>query len=137
MDLPYILNFISEIAYLLVVFGLFFLFAVLKGRQAIMNVTVGLYLALLISLEFPGYDTLFSNLSSIQAMAAAKLSFFLFITLFTTALFFRIMPEEFQEERFESIGKKLLLTTGATILVMIFSFHVTPIAELMSPGTKK
>jgi hypothetical protein len=135
MDLSHFLNFLSEFAYMLVVFGLFFLFSVLKGRQAIMNVTVGLYLALLISTEFPNYDTLFSTLGSPGSIAAAKLGFFAFIALFTTALCYRIMPDEFRENKFESIGRKLLLTTGATILVMTFSFHVLPVTEFLVTGS--
>lgn len=135
MDLGQILLFFYETAYLLAIFLFLFLFALFKGRQAIMNLTVGLYLALLISLQFPGYDRLFSSLESGQALAAGKLVFFFFITLFTTALCYRIMPDAFREKRFESVGKKLLLTIGATILIMIFSFHVLPVTEFMTPGT--
>ena len=135
MDWGYVLNFIYEIAYFLGVFGLFLGLAVFKGRQAIMNVIVGLYLALLISSEFPNYKQIFSGLENSQSLAAAKLAFFAFITLFTTALCYRIMPDEFKEERFESLGRKLLLALGATILVMTFSFQVLPVTEFLTPGT--
>jgi len=135
MDLTYVLNFLSEFAYLLIVFSALLFFSIAKGRQAIMNLTVGLYLALLISIQFPGYDRLFSSLESAQSLAAAKLLFFFFITLFTTLLCWRIMPDEFQEKKFESFGKKLFLTTGATILIMSFSFQVLPVTELLTPGT--
>lgn len=135
MDLTYVLNFLSEFAYLLVVFMSLLFFSIVKGRQAIMNLIVGLYLALLISIEFPGYDRLFSSIDSMQGMAAARLLFFFFITLFTTLLCYRIMPDEFREKKFESFGKKLLLSIGATILIISFSFHVLPISELLSTGT--
>ena len=135
MDWGYILNFIYEIAYFLGVFSFFFVFAVFKGRQAIMNVIVGLYLALLISIEFPNYDQIFSGLESSQSLAAAKLAFFAFITLFTTTLCYRIMPDEFREQKFESFGKKILLALGASILVMTFSFQVLPVTEFLVPGT--
>lgn len=135
MDTSYVLNFLSEFAYLLVVFGLLLTFSITKGRQAIMNLMIGLYLALLISIEFPGYDRLFSSLETGQSLAAGKLLFFFFITLFTTALCYRIMPDEFREKKFESIGKKLLLTIGATVLIMAFSFQVLPVTEFMMPGT--
>ncbi len=134
MDLGHILLFMYETAYLLAVFMLLFVFAIFKGRQAIMNLTVGLYLALLISIEFPGYDRIFNGLEG-ASLAGGKLVFFFFITLFTTALCYRIMPDEFREKKFESFGKKLLLTIGATILIMIFSFHVLPVTEFMTPGT--
>ncbi|MFT7644420.1 MAG: hypothetical protein ACI9BF_000063 [Candidatus Paceibacteria bacterium] len=135
MDWGYILNFLYEIAYLLGVFGFFLFFSIFKGRQAIINVTVGLYLALLISIEFPGYDVIFRSIESTASLAAAKLTFFALITLLTTILCYRIMPDEFREENFESLGKKLLLAAGASILVMTFSFNVLPVTEFLTPGT--
>lgn len=135
MDFGYVLTFIYEFAYFLAVFFFFLLLALLQGRQAIMNVIIGLYLALLISVQFPSYDLLFSNLNSAQSLAAGQLGFFLLITLLTTALCFRIMPDEFKEKRFESLGRKLLLTFSATALVMIFSFDVLPVTEFLVPGT--
>ncbi len=134
MDFSNLLKFIYEFAYFLSVFGLFLAFAIFKGRQAVMNIIVGLYLALLISIEFPNYEQLFGGMVG-QEMALAKLAFFAFITLFTTALCYRIMPDEFREDKFESFGKKLLLAIGATILVMTFSFHVLPVTEFLTPGT--
>lgn len=135
MDLGYVLNFMYEIAYFLAVFLLFAVFAIFKGRQAIINLIVGLYLALLISLQFPGYEQLFGDLGSSQATAAAKLGLFAFITLFTTALCYRIMPDEFRENRFESVGRKLILALAATVLVMAFSFQVLPVTEFLTPGS--
>ncbi len=58
MDWNFVLNILSELAYLLIVFGVMLVIAVFKGRQAIMNLVFGLYLALLISLQFPYYDAL-------------------------------------------------------------------------------
>jgi|AntRauTorcE11897_2_1112592.scaffolds.fasta_scaffold06588_4 hypothetical protein len=135
MDFGYILSLLYEIAYFLAVFFLFFLFALLKGRQAIMNVIIGLYFALLISLTFPYYDFIFGTLTSTHSIAAGQLGFFALITLLTTALCFRIMPDEFREKRFESFGRKLLLVFGATALVMVFSFNVLPVTEFLVPGT--
>lgn len=135
MNWSYLINFTIEISYLLLVFGIFLGFAVFKGRQAIMNLMVGLYLALLISIEFPFYDKVIGGLETAQSIAVAKLGFFAIITALTTMLFYRIMPDEFRENKFESLGKKLLLSAGATILLMIFSFHVLPVTEFLTPGT--
>jgi hypothetical protein len=135
MDLGYALTFLYEFAYFIAVFIVFFLFSILKGRQAIMNVIIGLYFTLLITLEFPNYDFILSGLASPQSIAAGQLGFFALVTLLTTALCFRIMPDEFKENRFESLGRKLLLTFGATSLVMIFSFNVLPVTEFLVPGT--
>jgi len=134
MDWGYILDLVYEFAYFIGVFIIFLMFAVFKGRQAVMNVIFGLYLALLITLEFPNYETLFGNQSGPVA-ALAQLGLFAFITLLTTALAWRVMPDEFREERFESLGKKTLLALGATVLVMIFSFNVLPVTEFLNPGT--
>lgn len=135
MDWGIVLNFIYEIAYFLAIFLLFMVFAIFKGRQAVMNLIVGLYLALLISLEFPNYEYITGNLESSQSIALAQLGFFAVVTLLTTTLCFRIMPDEFKENRFESFWKKLVLALGATILVLIFSFHVLPVTEFLEPGT--
>jgi hypothetical protein len=45
------------------------------------------------------------------------------------------MPEEFKEKKFETFGKKLLLSAAGTILVMLFSFHALPVTELLTPGS--
>ncbi|MEK7638861.1 MAG: hypothetical protein AAB388_01735 [Patescibacteria group bacterium] len=135
MDTAIILGFLSEIAYLLVVFGIMFTIAVFMGRQAIINLIIGLYLALLISLEFPYYEQLLGHLNSGESVAAAKLALFGLFTLITTWLSFRIMPDEFREKKIETLGKKFLLAGAATVLVMIFSFHVLPVTEFLTPGT--
>jgi hypothetical protein len=135
MDWVYLLNFLSEIAYLLVVFGVLLTFAIVKGRQATINSIVGLYLALLIALHFPWYDSWFAGLDSGHTRAGGKLGLFLFFSLLTTLLCYRIMPDEFKEQRFESLGKKALLAAAGTILVMIFRFHVLPVTAFMTPGT--
>ena len=135
MDWAYVLDFISEITYLLIVFGAFLLLTIAKGRQAIINVIVGLYLALLITIEFPYYDWLFQGIESDRTTAAMKLAFFAFITALTTLLCRRIMPDEFNEGKFESLGAKFLLAAGASILVLTFSFHVLPVTDFLTPGT--
>jgi hypothetical protein len=135
MDWGIILLFFYEIAYFLAIFGLLAVYAIFKGRQAIMNVIIALYFALLISIEFPYYDFVLRGLESAQGIAAMKLGFFAFITTLATVLCFRIMPDEFKENRFESMGKKLLLALTGTALVMTFSFHVLPVTEFLTPGT--
>jgi len=134
MNWIFVFDFLTEIAYVLFVFVLAIMFAIFVGRQAIMNLTVALYLALLIAIEFPNYNAIFGAADTPMA-AATKLGFFVVITLFTTALCYRIMPREFRENRFESIGRKLLLAFGVTILIVTFSFNVFPVAEFLTPGT--
>jgi hypothetical protein len=134
MDTTFFINFLSETAYLLIVFGCMLLFAIAKGRQATINLIIGLYLALLISLEFPYYNHMLGGLSS-EMVSAGKLAFFAVITGLMTFLCFRIMPNEFREKKFESLGKKLVHAASATILIMIFSFQVLPVTDFLTPGT--
>ena len=135
MDTTFFLNFISEIAYFLIVFGVLFAFAIFKGRQAIINIIVALYLALLISIEFPYYDQVLGSITGAMSVSAAKLSIFLVFTLLMTILCFRIMPDEFREMKLESLRKKFTYALLATVLVMIFSFNVLPVTEFLTPGT--
>jgi len=135
MDWGFILGFLIDIGYFLLIFSLLLGYSIFKGRQAIINLIMGLYIALLISIEFPYYDLILKNLESSQTIAVTKLIFFGSVTALATMLFFRIMPDEFRENRFESLGKKFILTISATVLVMIFSFHVLPVTEFLNPGT--
>lgn len=135
MNWPYILDFIYEISYFLSVFGVFLVYATFKGRQATINLIFGLYLALLTTDHFPFTDFLTGNLGSPLAQSVGKLTLFVLFTLLLTWVTARVMPEEFQEKKFESLGKKLLLAGVASVLVMAYSFHVLPITDFLSPGT--
>lgn len=134
MELSFFTSVVSESMYLIVVFLGFFFYATFRGRQALINVIVGLYFALLISLEFPYYET-FGSSGGDGSESIIRLVLFAVFTILSTMLFHRIMPDEFEEKKFESVGKKLLLAAAATVLVMIFSFHVLPITEFITPGS--
>ena len=135
MDTDIILSTVKELAYLLGVFGFFLLYATVRGRQAVINLVIGLYFALLISLEFPYYDTLLAHAGDAHSIAIGKVVIFAIFTILATLLIKRIMPSEYKENKFESFHKKLLLAIGGTILIMIYSFHVLPVTEFLTPGT--
>lgn len=135
MDFSDLLHFAYECLYFLVVFGVFVILAIAKGRQALITIIAGLYLALLLSIQFPFYDKLLSFTSSATNIALLKLGSFLSFTTFAVLLFVRIMPSEFRENKFESFGKKLLLALLATVLVMVYSFTILPVAEFLNPDT--
>lgn len=132
MDAAVILDFIKEIAFLLIVFGVFIGIAVAKGKQTLINVIMGLYLGLLLSLEFPYYENISGGAGS---ESIVKLSIFVAFTALATWLFNRLMPREFDEKAFQGFGMKFLFASGATILVMAFSFNVLPVTEFLMPGT--
>lgn len=135
MDTTTILNTLQELAYLLGTFGFFIVYATVRGRQAVINLVVGLYFALLISLEFPYYDALLAHAGDAHSVAIAKIVIFAVFTVLATLLMKRIMPDEYKEKKFESFHKKIMLAIGGTILIMVFSFHVLPVTEILTPGT--
>jgi len=114
---------------------LFMLWATIKGRQALINVIIALYLALLLLIEFPFTSYLTDNLGSSVAQSGGQLVLFAVFTIMMTWLCHRIMPDEFREKRFESYFKKMLLAAAASILVMAFSFQVLPVTDFLTPGT--
>lgn len=135
MDTATVWGFIQECLYLLIVFGVFFVYTMSKGRQSITNLILGLYFALLISLEFPYYDLILGNTSNAKSEAILSIIVFTTFTIFATVLFARLMPREYDEGKFEGFGKKVLLAASATVLVMIFSYHVLPVTDIITPGS--
>jgi hypothetical protein len=135
MDTASLIHTLSESAYFLVV-SLFFLgLGMFKGRQALINITCGLYFALLISIHFPYYEKLLGSIERVSVQSGVKLIFFAALTFIFTKLFKRLMPSEYQEGKFESFHKKILLAGGASILVLAFSFNVLPVGEFLTTDT--
>jgi len=135
MDYSFAATLFQESLYLIIVFSIFFIFAIKKGRQTVTNIILGLYLALLISIEFPFYDTLLSGTSSPSSEAILRLIMFGIFSTITTLLFARILPREYDEGSFEGFGRKFMLAAGGTILVMIYSYHVLPVTDFIIPGS--
>ncbi|MFN3188645.1 MAG: hypothetical protein ACK42D_03860 [Candidatus Paceibacteria bacterium] len=135
MDTSYLLSLLQELTFLLAVFGLCLTYAIIKGRQALINLIMGLYFALLISLVFPYYETFIPATTSAYSGAVGRVVLFVIFALIATILITRLMPEEYREKKFESFGKKLMLAAAGTILIMAFSFHVLPVTEILTPGT--
>ncbi len=127
-----IINILSEFTYIIVVFVCFFSLTLFFGRQMLINIICGLFLALLLVDKFPYYDFLLKGLQNDVVILFIKILFFVIISIFSTLFFRRLMPPEFSEGRLESFWKKFFLAFGATILVMIFSFNVLPISEVLT-----
>ncbi len=135
MDTAYLFSLFQELVYIFCVFGFFLVWAIVRGRQSVINVIFGLYFALLISLEFPYYETFLPAGGSAHTLAIGKMLIFAIFTTVATILVARVMPSPFKEKKFESFFKKLLLALGGTILIMVYSFHVLPVTEFVTPGT--
>jgi hypothetical protein len=135
MDTAYLFSLLQELIYLFCVFGFFLGWAIIRGRQSLINIIFGLYFALLISLEFPYHETFLPNGASEYTIAVGKMVLFAIFTTVATILVARVMPSPFREKKFESFFKKFLLALAGTILIMIYSFHVLPVTEFVTPGT--
>ena len=133
MDTHDLIALLKESIFMVSVFGVFLLYAMAKGRYALVNVILALYLALLISIKFPYYSELAGNGG--QGGAVAKILIFLAFVIAGTILFRRHIPGDDYEPAFHGFAKKLLLATMGTILIMIFSFHALPVTEIITPGT--
>ncbi len=132
MDSASLIAFASESIYLLVVFGIFFILSIWKGRQFLINFICGLYLTLLSYREFPYFTKIFAGFSHENVVNSLKLLIFFVTTVLFTLLMKRLMPSEYQENRFESFPKKFLLATVATLLVLLVSFSYLPVGEFLS-----
>jgi high-affinity Fe2+/Pb2+ permease len=135
MDTTSIISFLQESLFMVLVFVGFLAFAISAGRQSITNVILGLYFALLISIEFPYYDMILGTTSSKKMESIVMLIVFAIFTLGATILFARLMPREYSEGKFEGFWKKILLACAATVLVMAFSYHALPVTEIITPGS--
>lgn len=135
MDTASILGFLHESIYMIAVFGVFLFFALRKGRQTVTNIILGLYLALLISIQFPFYDLILGSASNPKTESILMLIVFTAFTFVATLLFHRILPREYDEGVLEGFGRKLLLAIGGTVLVMAYSYHALPVTELITPGS--
>ncbi len=135
MDVSGLVSVLQESLFMVVVFIGFLTYAVSSGRQAITNLILGLYFALLISIEFPYYDTLLGGTSNVKTESVVMLIVFMLFTLGATVLFARLMPREYSEKKFEGFWKKILLASAATVLVMSFSYHALPVTEIITPGS--
>lgn len=135
MDTAGLIITLQEYLFLILVFTSFLTYAVITGRQSITNIILGLYFALLISIEFPYYNLILDAASSEKTKSILMLIVFGLFTLGATVLFARLMPREYGEKKFEGLGKKLLLACAATVLVMSFSYHVLPVTDIITPGS--
>ena len=135
MDTAALLSFVQESIFVIATFGAFLAYALIRGRQSITNVILGLYFALLISLKFPYYDQILEHVFSTRSEAIVMIAMFAAFAVVATLLFSRLLPREYDESTFEGFGKKLMLAVAGTILVMAYSYHALPITELVDPGS--
>jgi hypothetical protein len=90
----------------------------------------------LISLEFPYYEHILSGVQS-EKMTDSLIMVVIFsiFTFAATFLFGKLMPRDYGEPAFEMFSRKIALAVLASILIMIFSFHVLPVTDIITPGS--
>ncbi len=118
----------------LLTFVALLLFTIVRGRRAITSLILGLYFALLISLKFPYYDQIYSFAGKMLSEAVLSIIVFAVFTTLFSLLMDRLLFYRIDESAFEGFGKKLFLALLATMLVMLYSYHVLPITTLIDPG---
>lgn len=130
-----VLSFLHGWVFLLAAFGVALTFAMAKGRQGLINLIMGSYLGLFLFQSFPWLQTISNKAQGERTEALALLALFAVFTIFSTWLFSRLMPREYLETAFETMGKKLLLAFAAMVLIMTLSTHYLPIDSIISTGT--
>ena len=133
MESAEIIAFLKEFAFLLITFGVFLMYAMAKGRYAIINIIFGLYIALLVTYTFPFWKYFPQDVG--DGGGSAKIIMFIAILIAAVILFRRHIPGDDYEKAFQSFWLKVLLASMATILVMLFSLHILPVTDIINPGT--
>lgn len=134
MDATYLVGLIQESLFMILVFCGALLFAMMRGRQGIINLILSLYLALLISIKFPYYD-FFLGGDDQSSNALVMIIIFVVFTIGGLFLFGKLMPREEFDTAFQGFGKKVIFALMTTILIMIFSYHALPVTDLITPGS--
>jgi len=135
MDTEFIIGILQESLFMILVFGAFLAYAMVRGRQSLINLILGLYLALLISLKFPYYHFFLQGTGSDPSNAVIMIIIFAIFTIGGTILFSRLIPYDDFEPAFEGFNKKVLFAVMGSVLVMAYSYHVLPVTDLITPGS--
>lgn len=134
MDFAVIVGYIQSALVPLLTFVALLLFSIIRGRRAITSLILGLYFALLISLQFPYYPNIYEAITFLNDATLSIIIFTAFAVgsamLMDRLLFYRI-----DETAFEGLGKKAVLALLGTVLILAYSYHVLPVTSIIDPGT--
>lgn len=136
MDIQDGVRILQESLYWIIVFSVFLGYAMVRGKQSLINLILGLYLALLISLKFPYYDTILGGTQAASSTdSIIMIALFAVFTFAGTFMFSRLIPRDYEDAGFRGLPKKILFAALASILVMAYSYHALPITDLITPGS--
>jgi hypothetical protein len=136
MDLQDGIRILQESLYWIIAFSAFLAYAMVRGKQSLINLILGLYIALLISLKFPYYDFILGGTRADGTMdSVIMIALFAVFTLGATFMFSRLIPRDFEDHPFRGLHKKILFAALASVLVMAFTYHALPVTDLITPGS--
>lgn len=135
MDFTFIISTFQGWFFLLAVFGAALAYSMFKGRQALINLILGAYLALFLYQKFPWLENLQGMVTSDQGRALVALGVFAAFIFFAAWLFARLMPREYDEKPFESLHIKLLLAVMFTVIVLTLDNQFLPLSAFINTGT--
>lgn len=133
MDSTTIVGMLQESFFVIAVFAGFLTYAIIRGRHSLINLIVGLYFALLISLEFPYYDLILGGASA-ESEAMLRIVVFGIFTIVSTIVLGRLLHQGDYDRGFTGFHRKIIYALAATVLVLTYSFHALPVTELIDPG---
>ena len=125
MTLSTVLGYLAESSFIIGVFIVGLAFAIWQGRQSLINVICANYLALLFLVTLPLSE-------SVQSNSLIVLTIFLTAAVLSFAFFHRVMPPPYLEGKLESFGKKILLASAFTIMLLILILNYLPLTSLIN-----
>ncbi len=135
MDLVTVLKFTYDFAFFLTLFAVALAWCLFIGRQSLINVLVGSFIALLLFIQFPFQDRLLQIADSTLIKALLTVGLYVLLVIICTYIIRKVMPLEFYEGKFENISKKILLASGVTILYSLICFAILPIQDIITIET--
>lgn len=135
MDWSWLSGIFSEVAYALIVLGLVYLWATLRGYWAVARLIVGLYFALVLFWHMPFLTELVGLFESQLLKQIIPVATFVILAIVATHLCVRLIPDEGREKYFSHLYKKFILSLVATTLIIAIGLQVLPVPELVTIDT--
>lgn len=132
MDTSALFMILRELVFLLVTAGGFLTLALTRGTQLVINVILGLYFALLITLQFPYFTSIFNAASGSSSQPALFITFFVLFTIAGLLFFNRLLPTSDFESGITDFKRKIVYSLCGTVLVAIISLQVLPVTEFIT-----
>jgi hypothetical protein len=130
MDASTIISVAIQFSLVIAVFTTLLIQSIWWGRQSLVNLIVGLLLAVLMYKYFPYFDTVPETLTT-SSKIFLNLGIFGVISIATILFTKRVMPTAYQEGHFESFAKKILLAVAGTCLIAVIGFTIFAAQEIL------